>query len=473
MEELTKNFLSTVHQPLRLLNLNLISQSKVDQYLINNINTTLNHEGEDHDHSEGETSSESQIAWKMVFLLLFLIVNFIVGIIPTYYSNKAEVKRLKNILSYTNTFSAAIGIASAFFLVLPKSGDFIEAFFEANGGEKKYGHLLMGISWGFVACFFSYSLSLVIQKVIFSSDQGGHPQGLGEVEETLLASKTKKELEEIEDENEEAFKNIVGARGRFGTFMGIRNLRKSFAKEGQEIHIKNRASAIRASILLSRSMSKPDIIKPFAKYDSDMDLMVNPKNVDVGEDKKKSLNEFSKDLHKDHDDHDHDHDHEEDHGHGHGHGHGTRNDATSPVMAYLLLGAISFHGFFQGFTVGVLDTNREVVSLGFCFLMHKSLESLCIGQVLKQAGLNSFAYLTMLLVFVSFCPLGILVGSFSGSNGMIKGLFLGICVGSLMYQCISETLVQEFTFTSQRYSKFLTFIGGAALICLIACVIHI
>lgn len=453
MEELTKNFLSVISQPLRVL----FSDKQIE-----NDNYDHNHE------DDTENKTDDAIAWKMILLLLFLIINFIVGIIPTYYSSKSDVKRLKNILSYSNTFSAAIGIASAFFLVLPKSGEFIGEYFDKNGGEEKYGHLVTGISWGFVACFFSYSFSLVIQKVLFSNDHGGHPHGLGEAEETLLAGKTKKEIEQIEDDNEEAFKNIVGARGRFGTFMGIRNIRKSFAKEGQEIHIKNRASAIRASILLSRSMSKPDIIKPFDKMDTDMDLMVNPNNVDVRQ-SKQSLNEFSKDI-----DHDHDHNQGHDEHHGHGHGHGSNsNDATSPVMAYLLLGAISFHGFFQGFTVGALETNKEVVTIGICFLFHKSLESLFIGQILKQAGLNSFSYLTMLMTFVSFSPLGILVGSFSGSNEMIKGILLGICVGSLLYQCISETLVQEFTFTSQRYSKFLTFIGGALLILLMTCVIHL
>lgn len=403
---------------------------------------------------EGE-SDGSHALWKMIFLLFFVVTNFIFGIVPSLYTTKKSIKTLKHALAYLNTFGAAIGIGSAFFLVLPRASEIIEEYFEKNNGEEKYGHLVVGISWATVSTFSAYTLMLIFQKILFAPSTGGHGHGHGGNSESLLDSRTKEENDRIEDENEEAFKNVVSTRGRFGTFMGLRNLKKSInSKDGSSMKIR-RTSVIKASLILSKSMAKPQGLKSLAKND-DMDLLVNPMNVDIGEDKRKSLNE----------------------GHSHSHNENSlidesNNNNQSPLMAYLLLAAISFHGLFQGFTIGVLESDKEIVAISLCFLITKSIESLSIGQILKLAGLNAFSLLSMILMLTSFVPLGILVGTFITINGITRGLFMGVCCGVMLYQSVSENIVQEFTFTKNRYSKFFTFISGVLIVALVACLIEI
>lgn len=410
---------------------------------------------EEHHGTHGEQEKGLAVT-KLIFLFLFIVANFFIGIIPCGYTGKERLKQIKKFVSFSNTFNAGIGLGSAFFLILPRSTKLCEQFFAENGGEEKYGHFVTGCSWSLIVCFFSYSVTLIFQKVLFASSES-HAHGHGGVDGII----DKELISKIEDENEEAFKGVVGTRGRFGSFMAIRNLRKSMAKDGEDIILKKRGSMIRASMILSKSKSltKDDSWKrTFTQQGNDMDLLVNPKNVDLndklssGSDKEKQTN-----------DHGHDHDQDHDEHEEHGHSHGAKNN-SSPLMAYLLLGAISFHGFFQGFVCGVAENVKEVIIIGLCFVIHKSFEAMSICVVLKQAGLKNLETLRMLMLFLSFAPLGILVGAFVEINDLVRGIFFGICVGSLIFQCVSETIVQEFTFTRQRYAKFFTFIFGALII---------
>lgn len=435
---------------------NNIIGNTVNNDIIANKETSLKTPLESLSAVAADNTEDGRTICKVIFLFLFIIANFSIGLIPVYYRSKASIKSLKHFVGFANTFGAAVGLASAMFLILPRATDNISEYFTEGGGEKAYGHIMIETPWALVVCFFAYALALVFQKILFASMSAEE-----KAEEPLLEPQTQEEKEKQEDENEQAFKNVVGSRGRFGTFMGIRNLRKSLAKEGEELKIKTKGSIIRASLLISKSMVRDDFNKNnLLAHTEEADLFVNPKKIDASEDHKKTINE-------------HKHDEENEGAHSHAHGHGSKSRSTTPLIAYLLLGAISFHGFFQGFTIGVENTLKESIVLGVCFLLHKSFESLSIGMILKEAGLNHFSYISMVLLFISFTPFGILVGLLGGLNKMVNGLFLGICVGALIYQCVSENIVQEFTFTQYRYTKFLIFIGGLIFVAGLVCIISI
>ena len=61
--------------------------------------------------------------------------------------------------------------------------------------------------------------------------------------------------EKIQEQEEEAFKNIVGSRGRFMTYMGIDKIRRSFSSQGKDLVVNRRSSVVRASLIISRQIT--------------------------------------------------------------------------------------------------------------------------------------------------------------------------------------------------------------------------
>jgi len=423
-------------------------------------------------HEDGKPDEEEMKnlrIYKLIFLIVFFIGNFIAGFFIATYKSKDKGKGLKFFVSYTNTFGAAISLTTSLFIILPRGIYRVTEYFEETGGEEKYGSFVPGFNWCLLTCFFSFSMFLVFQKILFTSvgagDHGHSHAKSGE--EALLGSDKEKELQEQqEDENEEAFKAVVGSRGRFGSFMMIRNIKKSFASEGKEIKLQKRASIVNASMALARvSLINKDFRKTLShESGTDMDLLVNPQNINI--DEKKDSHAKDEAINSPHN-HNHQHNNDEEAENDHGHSHGDVQPKT-PFMAFVLLGCISFHGFFEGFAIGVSETKEDVVVLGCCILVSKCLEAMSIALILKSSGVETLTILRMLILFIAFAPLGIIIGSFTNINELIRGIFFGICVGSVLYQSISENVVQEFTFTKYRYSKFFTFILGAIIIAVVA-----
>lgn len=84
--------------------------------------------------------------------------------------------------------------------------------------------------------FGAYSFMLLIEKIVFSAQSlipmlnegGGHGHGHGHDDDVKMLTDDKKspilpEDDEDSDEDEEAFKNVVSAKGKFASFLQIRN----------------------------------------------------------------------------------------------------------------------------------------------------------------------------------------------------------------------------------------------------------
>ena len=130
------------------------------------------------------------------------------------------------------------------FLLLPESKEVWEDWAKANIKDEH----LQELPYAFFVTFFAYSFMLFVEKVLFSTPSliplvsgEGHPHGhdhgdhSGHNHDEPIETEHKelksidhgKDGEEDSDEDEEAFKNVVSAKGKFASFLGMRNCKKN------------------------------------------------------------------------------------------------------------------------------------------------------------------------------------------------------------------------------------------------------
>lgn len=72
-------------------------------------------------------------------------------------------------------------------------------------------------------------------------------------------------------------------------------------------------------------------------------------------------------------------------------------------------------------------------------------------------------------MFTLFTPVGIAVGMLlTGTNILVEAVFLSLSGGTFLYVSTSEIIVEEFSVTKHKYSKFGMFMIGAIIIALLA-----
>jgi zinc transporter ZupT len=266
---------------------------------------------------------------------------------------------------------------------LPESGEKFESYFK---GSSSLWSKLPNSSF---LAFASYSLILFVEKVAFDShaliehDHGdGHGHGHSHGHEHEHDDKKKKSEKELESKNsgnkkedkiqldekllnrdnhnqnedddsdsdleEEAMKNVVSSRGKFASFMQMRNsminVSKSFANN---IPAPKQDKALtKASMILTRTLGN----KHQFDDNEDMQFMVNPKNVHLDEENRKSLIQ--------------------------------QMVPSSNITPFLLLVALSLHGFFEGIALGIQKELKDAAFLTFAILAHKWAEAFTLVRLI-------------------------------------------------------------------------------------------
>lgn len=174
---------------------------------------------------------------KIVFIFIVLAVSLFFGYFPLYCKVRRNSHRL---LGFFNSFTGGVFMGIGLFLLLPKGKEEMEAYFSS---EEHSSDFFKSIPLTFFLAFLSYSFMLLIEKVLFNSPalipflsaaegEVGHSHSHGHEEShshnEIKASKEEKSQEHVldeedSDEDEEAFKNIVSTKGKYGSFMQIRN----------------------------------------------------------------------------------------------------------------------------------------------------------------------------------------------------------------------------------------------------------
>jgi len=262
----------------------------------------------------------------------------------------------------------------ALFHLLPESIENIEEYLKTTDSIWKK------IPFPYFLAFLSYSLILFVEKIAFDShalikddndnvgysdDNGKHSDDNQNQEETelrsskqrddsglgqnLLAAEENNEDESDSDVEEEALKNVVSSRGKFASFMQMRNSlleagsqRNYLSKPDKALH--------RASQILRQTLSKSHI-HHHDQEDDDMKYMVNPKNVHVEDEKPaKELSVNKTVIH-------------------------SQMKPISNLTPFLLLIALSFHGFFEGLALGIQTHVKDTLFLAIAILAHKWAEA--------------------------------------------------------------------------------------------------
>lgn len=191
------------------------------------------------------------------------------------------------------------------------------------------------------------------------------------------------------DNDEQAIKNFVSAKGKFATLLQIRNI-------------------IRSPIL----KKKPDRVLLLAGQ-----ILSRPKGEETESisDKSYLRKVIREEVRAMEDTHHH---------------HFTSKSEFTP---YILLIALSFHGFFEGIALGIQDEIKDTIFLFIAIISHKWAEAFTLGISFSKAGTRSSTFIKMIFIFSIFTPLGILLGIFlTSSSDFIEGIFLALSTGILI-----------------------------------------
>lgn len=138
---------------------------------------------------------------------------------------------------------------------------------------------------------------------------------------------------------------------------------------------------------------------------------------------------------------------------------------SSNLTPYILMIALSVHGFFEGIALGIQSNFKSTFYLGLAIVSHKWAESFTLGVSFYKTNTQDKTYFKLILLFSFFTPLGILFGILiANSSELIEAIFLGLSGGTFIYISCSEIIVEEFSVTKYKYTKFILFLTGAIFI---------
>lgn len=196
------------------------------------------------------------------------------------------------------------------------------------------------------------------------------------------------ELDNGSDDEEEALKNVVSSKGKFASFLQQRNILTSGGSM-----VKLDKGLLRASQILSKTNERDELNT----------LLVSPQKVDLSRGNK----EVTEHIHTDF-------------------------VPKSNITPYLLLVALSFHGFFEGIALGLQRGYKDTLFLFIAIISHKWAESFTLGISFSKAGTDKITFVRLILLFAFFTPLGIILGIFlSSTSKLVEAIFLALSTGKI------------------------------------------
>lgn len=131
----------------------------------------------------------------------------------------------------------------------------------------------------------------------------------------------------------------------------------------------------------------------------------------------------------------------------------------------MLLVALSFHGLFEGIALGLSKQARQTITLMIAIIGHKWAESLTLGLSFFKTGTEKPMFIKMIVIFSLFTPVGLGLGMIlNEGSDLISSIFMSLSVGTFLYIATSEVIVEEFSVSRHKWSKFLAMMVGILLI---------
>ncbi|CAL2052673.1 unnamed protein product [Caenorhabditis brenneri] len=113
--------------------------------------------------------------------------------------------------------------------------------------------------------------------------------------------------------------------------------------------------------------------------------------------------------------------------------------------------AMSFHSLFEGFALGVQETDSAIYTLFFSLLLHKSIEAFSVGlQISRSNSEKRLIVISTILIYALITPFGSVLGAIlqsSGGESFGKEFLIvfleSLAAGTFVYVTFLEVLAAE------------------------------
>ncbi|QQP48573.1 Zinc transporter ZIP3like, partial [Caligus rogercresseyi] len=123
------------------------------------------------------------------------------------------------------------------------------------------------------------------------------------------------------------------------------------------------------------------------------------------------------------------------------------------LRAFVIIVALGLHSLFEGMAIGLGLSPQYVWYLFFAIASHKFVIAFVIGMQFMVSGLSRLMVVTLIAIFSSISPLGIIIGIFvtnTGGSGeespeqtVAITVLNGLAAGTLLYVVFFEILEKE------------------------------
>lgn len=148
-----------------------------------------------------------------------------------------------------------------------------------------------------------------------------------------------------------------------------------------------------------------------------------------------------------------------------------RNHRTIGIILNIVL---SFHGIFEGFTIGLFNDHVHIVELYAAIMIHKLLVSLGLGFKLVSECFELREIIICSLIFSAMSPIGAAVAMAINANqnlqnNVISGICIAIASGTFLYLTFVDMIPKDLNETEngqRMLNVFCLVIGFAITSCI-------
>ena len=137
---------------------------------------------------------------------------------------------------------------------------------------------------------------------------------------------------------------------------------------------------------------------------------------------------------------------------------------VSYISAYVILTAMGIHGVFAGLALGVESQFGKMIDMFIAMIIHKWSEALTVGVIFVNAKLPDKMAVSMIIFLAMFTPLGIFIGHLVSVNVLLCGIAKALSAGTFIYISTMEIIVEEFSFSNNKYLKYLMYCLGIGFV---------
>lgn len=364
----------------------------------------------------------------------------------------ARARLADKICSLSNSLSGGLFLALAIIHLLPEAAESFGEMYDEETVDKYRP--------AFAVAFCSYTLLLVIQRVVFSSHghSHGHDGHLHEDEEedhptkSLAAPPIKPIYGSSVGAQDTGASLLAHADDERTATTSCRSSRRSTLNNTRRPHAgpeQERTEAARAAIRESTRRSDV-LVRIVLDHEGDEEEAVSAPEPTA------ALYHDAADAsaHVDTSAH-HEHHH---------------HSNTKVITSIVLVLAFSMHGLAEGMALGVQEGTDNVGLMILAIAMHKWAEALSIGVSFQKSKLPRRQCLVYILAFSLSSPLGIGLGWASEAllPETVTAYLLAFSTGTFLYLGASDAIVEEFAHGGRNWLKLLFYTFGSVIIYIIS-----